>query len=181
MNKIFLIVFFMVATSSLYAKDDEPSTKLETFTVKTGTVIIKGYSDIGTIAAEYGAKITVHSQDLTNPSNTKLHSSGIVITVKESGRLERESRAFVDYDEIDSLISGIEYISKATKAITNLEGFEATYKTKGYLKVTVFGTQYSTKAVISIDKISATNAFVSLENLKKFQELVINAKTTIKP
>jgi len=65
---------------------------------------------------------------------------GIVIDVKESGTYERSDRSFIDYDEIDSLFKGIDYISKVKPENTRLANFEAIYATKGDLKVVTFSS-----------------------------------------
>lgn len=181
MKKMSLIVFSILCISSIYAKEEEVSTKLEAFTAKTGMVLIKGYSEIGSINGKYRETISIDAKDFTNPSNLKVHSSGITITIKESGRLEREAVGFIDYDEIDSLISGIDYISKATKSVTYLESFEATYKTKGDLQITVFSdSNNDLSAVVAINRVGNIRAFIDLQDLARLRELIINAKAKLK-
>lgn len=182
MKKITFLIISVLFITSIYAKDEEPRTKLEAFTAKTGMVLIKGYSDVGSINGKYRETISVDAKDFMNPSNPKSHSTGITITVKEAGRLEREAVGFIDYDEIDSLVAGIDYISKATKNVTYLDGFEATYKTKGDLKIVVFsGSNNDISAAVEINHISSVRAFIDLQDLARLRELIINAKAKLKP
>src|SRR5258705_9518272 len=115
-----------------------PATKLEAFSAKTGVVLIRGYSTVGSIHGM--GSVSIDAREFRDASNTKLKVTGLSIEVKEAGRLERESISFVDYDEIDSLLQGIDYISKIDQNITPMKSFEAEYKTKGDFSITTFSS-----------------------------------------
>ncbi|BEQ17004.1 hypothetical protein [Desulfoferula mesophila] len=118
------ISFFTTAQArQVGPQEEKPKTKLELFERQTGTVVLKGYSEIGTISAL--GSVSVDCIELKNMTTGK-RQFGIVIEVKESGRLERSNRSFIDYDEISPLIKGISYISKVDKNVTKLKKFEAT-------------------------------------------------------
>ena len=104
---------------------------------------------------------------------------GLTVDVKEDSRLEREERAYVDYDEIDSLIKGIDYISKIDIGQTKLKNFEAHYRTKGELDVITFNGSRGMTAAVAVGRISAVRAYLTQEKLKEFRQLVLDAKTTI--
>jgi len=102
---------------------------------------------------------------------------GIAIEVKEAGRLERESRSFVDLDEIDSLVNGLNYISKVTKEVTLLKDFEATYKTKGDFAVTVFSNSSGGLSLsVSSGRIGKTDVFLEMSELERLKNIIIEAK-----
>ena len=65
-------------------------------------------------------------------------TSLIVGVVGENG--SAALRSFIDFDEVDALLKGLDYISKATSEVTKLGMFEATYKTKGYFSATTFSS-----------------------------------------
>ena len=183
MKKIVLsIVAITILQSLAYGKDEIAATKLEAFKAKTGIVIVKGYTNIGTLSSKYGGGITVESKDFAYPSNKTLHSSGITITVKEAGgRSAREDVAFIDFDEIDSLIAGIDYISKATKEVTYLDAFEASYKTKGDLDITVFSQSDGTLGcAIAIGRIVKVQSFLEIGDLIILRKLLIDGKSKLK-
>ena len=116
----------------------EEQTELEKFSAKTGIVKIMGYTDGGKILAgdrSYSNYISFQARILGTPQNPE-STKGILITVADKDGYS--GRSFVDEDEIDDLISGIEYISKATKDITSLENFEIDYSTLGDFEVTVY-------------------------------------------
>ena len=88
-----------------------PKTKLQAFDALAGAVIIKGYSKIGAVAGM--GQVSIDAKEFTNASSGR-SEYGITIQVKEAGRLEREDTSFIDYEEIDSLLAGIDYV-KAIK------------------------------------------------------------------
>ena len=154
--------------------DSGPKTKLEAFQAQTGTVMIKGYSEIGRINAM--GVVSVKSMEFSN-ATTGSKQAGVLIEITESGRLENTDRSFIDYDEVDSLLKGIDYISKATPAVTKLGQFEATYKTKGHFSVTTFnGRDGKIDVAVKSGYIRPAKAYLSVEKLMELRELIVQAK-----
>jgi hypothetical protein len=52
-------------------KQNEPKTKLEAFIAKTGTVIIRGFSEIGSMQGLYGSSVAVDSMEFTDVTGGK--------------------------------------------------------------------------------------------------------------
>lgn len=153
----------------------ETKTKLEAFQVQTGTVVIKGYSEIGRVVAL--GSVEVNAMEFTD-ATTGMKQSGVLVEIKESGRLENTDRSFIDYDEIDSLLKGLDYISKATSNITKLSMFEAKYKTKGYFSATTFSNSRSGKieAAVTSGYIRPASAYLSLQQVAELRALIVQAK-----
>ena len=176
-----LAVFTFLALSSalVVAQQTEeaergPKTKLEAFQAQTGTVVIKGYSEIGRVAAL--GSVEVNAMELTD-ATTGRKQSGVLIEIKESGRLQNTGRSFIDFDEVDALLKGLDYISKATSDVTKLGMFEATYKTKGYFSATTFsGGSGKIEAAVKSGYIRPANAYLSLQQLAELRALIVKAK-----
>ena len=180
-----IVISILICSAVSFAQDQAnpakaPSTKLEAFQSRTGVVLIRGYSIVGTLIGEAGA-VSVDAREFrdgSNPNSPK--ATGISITIKETGRLERENTSYIDIDEIDSLVKGIEYISKVTKDVTNLDQFEVDYRTKGDLRITVFnGTRGEISARVSSGTIGRTDTFIKLAELDKLRELILAAKAKL--
>jgi hypothetical protein len=157
----------------------KPATKLEAFQAKTGIVVVRGFTTVGTIRGLAG-DITVDAREFRDASNPNARVSGISISVKETDRLERENTSFIDADEVDSLLIGLDYIAKASKDITKLEQFEAEYRTKGNFSLTVFnraGGQLS--AAVSSGRIGKTTAYIKLGDLAQLRQLITSAKSKL--
>src|SRR5229473_4307162 len=155
-----------------------PATKLEEFSAKTGIVVIRGFSTIGEVRGM--GSVTVTAREFRDASNPKLRQTGLTVEVKESGRLERESISFVDYDEIDSLLRGIDYISKIERNVTSLKDFEAEYKTKGDFGITTFNEHNGSIGVaVSSGRFGKASAYLKLSDLPQLRTYIVNAKTII--
>lgn len=152
----------------------EPRTKLESFQRQSGTVVIKGYSEIGTISAL--GSIEVKAMEFTD-ATSRTQQLGIIVQVNEAGRFENTDRSFIDYDEIDALLKGLDYISKVNGEATKLSSFEATYKTKGDFKATVFNSSSGRlEGSVSSGYIRPATVFLSLEQLIELRGYINQAK-----
>jgi len=151
-----------------------PDTKLEAFETQTGRVIIRGRSDIGSVSGM--GTVSVDCIEIIDVSNG-VREMGIVIEVKASGSYERTDSSFIDFDEIESLLNGIDYIYKVTPNSTKLSRFEATYKTKGELSIVTFERgPRNIEAAVSSGSIGAVTAFISREKLTELRSVIAKAK-----
>ncbi|KAB8060473.1 hypothetical protein [Janthinobacterium violaceinigrum] len=156
----------------------QPATKLESFSARTGIVIVKGYSTIGVVNGL--GRVSIDVREFRDASNPKSAQYGVSFEVKESGRLERENTSFIDEDEIDSLIRGLDYISKIERNVTTLGNFEAQYKTKGDLSMTVFsGSGGEISLAVSSGRIGKASAYLKLADAEKIRTFLSEAKSVI--
>jgi hypothetical protein len=156
-----------------------PRTKLEAFQAMKGIVIIKGFSRIGVAAGLDGTSIEVETRELRDAgSNSKEY--GITIEVREAGNAGRRSLSYIDYEELDPLLKGLEYLSKIDNSVTQLTRFEADYRTRGDLLFSVSSGRGGiiTMAISSGAFRRATSVF-RLEDLKGIRGLIIEAKNQL--
>jgi hypothetical protein len=86
----------------------QPKTKIEAFIGETGVVMVKGYTDIGSIQAEPRVAVAVTATTFRNAQNDQ-QRVGVVVAVKGGGSYDRNGTSYVDLDEV----KGIDYIAKA--------------------------------------------------------------------
>lgn len=154
----------------------KPATKLEAFQANTGFVVVRGYTTVGTIRG-LGGNVSVDAREFRDAGNPTRSVTGISVSVKETARLERENTSFIDAEEIESLLKGIDYISKATKDITSLENFEAEYRTKGDFRIVVFNNSSGQlQLAISSGRIGKTSAYLKIEQLTELRNVIVAAK-----
>jgi hypothetical protein len=158
----------------------EPSTKLEALDAQVGSVIVKNFTYIGAVSGFSGI-VMVTSYEFID-AQTGRKDYGIGIELRETGRSEREgreARTYVDYDEIDALIRGIDYISRIERS-TSLENFEAQFRTRGELQVSSFlRPNGALQSEVSIGFFRRAAITISLGKLADFRKLVTDAKTTL--
>jgi hypothetical protein len=155
----------------------QAKTKLELFQARTGVVIIRGFSRIGTIEGQYGSA-SVESKEFADASSGK-KEYGITIEVVSAGDLKRDNTSYVDYDEIESLLKGIDYISKIQGSITKLADFQADYRTIGDLEISTFSMRGKTMAAVSSGSIGQAGAYFELSKLAELRDLIVKAKSTL--
>ena len=161
----------------------EPRTKLEALEDRHSTVIIRGFTRIMTVVVPGVRVDAVEMRELGNVSRAK----GIVVQLREPGERSgegrerpNENRAFIDYEEIDSLLNAIDVISRVDETATKLVGFEARYRTLGDLEVAVFRQTRSGNAVIiSTGICDRATQTLSLDDLAKVKAMIQEAKSRL--
>jgi hypothetical protein len=151
----------------------EPRTKLEAIDDRHSTVIIKGFSRITTLEVR-GVRIdALEMREMGNVSRAK----GIVVVLRETGERPKENRAYVDYEEIDPLLTAIDAISRIDETQTRFPGFEARYRTQGDLEIGVFRQTRSGTAVIMTTGIcDLATQTLTLDDLAKVKAMILEAK-----
>ena len=147
-------------------------TKLEQFTAKTGSVIVMGSSNVGTLRTREGGVISIEVRELTD-AGTGSKQSGIVIRVAVSGE---PRSAYIDADEIESLIAGIDYIAKLSRTSTTLESFQWQYRTRGNLGISTFASGTNdVEAAIKVGQINGAIGAINLTQLATFRQFLRKA------
>lgn len=160
---------------STESRGTEPRTNLEAFAGRSGTVVLKGYTSVGKIKGLGDVEITAMSFRSGGGSE---ESSGILLEVSEP-RLssDREAaRSFIDYEEIAGLLDGIDHIRNANHSVTKLANFEAIYRTKGGVWITVYNATEGNRVAVQSGRIGGQTATLELEHLDQLRALILRAK-----
>ena len=87
---------------------------------ETGAVFVKGFTRVGSMNGSRGAAF-VTAWEVTNArTGRKEQGVGVEISDSTQNRPDFEERAYIDYDELDALLKGIEYIMKLDDKATKL-------------------------------------------------------------
>lgn len=112
-------------------------TKLSDGLARTGATIVKSVHALEPVvdASEGLGDVTLSAVALSNPKDAAFKPKGLSIAVNDaSDRPDSISQAYVDFDEIDGLVAGLDWM---LKTIADSEGkedqpaSEAVYTTKG--------------------------------------------------
>jgi hypothetical protein len=110
-----------------------PQTKIEkAVQLLKGAVIFKGYTDVGEVQADNAATIKVTAVQL-NVEKDKEALLGVAVSIRTSG--SRTAVSFVDYDEMDGLISALDTLGKLQPPVTSLANYEGEYRTRGNVQL----------------------------------------------
>ena len=160
----------------------EPRTRLETMDRLTGVVVVKGFTRITTVEVRGVRVEAIEMRQMGSNSRFK----GVVVSLREAQPVGdnrdrvNESRAFIDYDEIEALLSAIDTMSPVDETTTKLVGFEARYRTSGDLEIAVFRQTRSGNAVTMstgiCDRVTGT---FSLDDFAKIRAMIQEAKSRL--
>ena len=154
----------------------EPRTKLEALEDSPG-LVIKGFTRINTLVDVPVRIDAIEMRDMRNANGIGL-VKGLVVTLRAG--TPDENRAFVDYDQIDYLLNGIDVVARVDETVTKLPGFEARYRTVGDLEISVFRQTRSGTAVIMRTGIcDQATVSMSLDDLGNIKAMIQEAKTRL--
>lgn len=130
--RILLAAFVCSLALSAAAQDtNQLKTAIGVFENRTGVVILKAFSQVGSMAAGPD-EIIVRCKESSEPV-TGATTCGLLIVVNRD-RLPRE-HIYLDQDELDPLLGAVDYLNKITSDVTKLPVFEAGYTTKSGLRL----------------------------------------------
>src|SRR5665213_658800 len=169
-----LLAAFCSLAGAVTAQDTNSlKTDLGIFEARTGVVIVKGFGQIGSITAGT-AEISVRCKETADLSVGR-KAYGLAIEI--NGNSFPRERILVDDDEIDALLSGINYLIKINYDVTTLPAFEASYTTKAGLRVTAssvrrdggiqFSVQSSNTPRISLSSVQMTQLYGLIGQARK--------------
>lgn len=175
-----LALFFALALPlSATATDQEKvNTKLEAFQGRTGVAMLREYVEVGKLR-QMGT-VEVNARIFRNMAKPGDDLTGISIEVTEAGRLERSTTAYIDKEEIDALLQGIDYVGREVTLSEGMAHFESEYRTNGDLRITVFNDAQNRRQVaIAAGRITPTRAYLNIEQLQELRALIVRAQQAI--
>jgi hypothetical protein len=126
-----------------------PSTKLEMLETNLSTIILKATSEIGSLSVG-SALVSVRCREIRDIGSGR-KEQGIVVALAETG--QNKDSVVIDYDEINSLQSAFDYLVNLNFSITPLNVFDATFTTRGGLRIAAFGRQRTGSIQITVQGV----------------------------
>jgi hypothetical protein len=132
-----VIVNSVTPNSIIVVTPPAPKTRLEAMAEQKGALIVCGYTDVGTVQREDGSFVRITAAEFTN-STTNAKEYGLLVYVHQTlaaGAGTQETRSYIDQDEVDSLLSSLDTMSKLDRTTTSLNDFDARFRTRGDLEI----------------------------------------------
>lgn len=152
-------------------------TELETFESQNGTVIVKGAGAVGSLSvgAINVTVISKQSKDVT----TGRKEYGAAVEFQENN--QPGARMVVDYDEMDSLLNGLNYLAQIDSTVTTLPTFAASYTTKSGFRVGAFTSQRrgAIQFFLQDRSINSARIFITAADLSQLRSLMQQAKQNL--
>jgi len=175
--KRFILAVFGCALASMASAQittNIPLTRIESLESHTQTILIKGFAPVGSMTVE-GDVISVRIK-ATSEVNTGHKLQAAVVEI--AGKQEID-RIVIDYDEIDSLLNGIDFMSKADYGLSPLPGFDATYTTRAGLRVAAYTSRRSETIQPYIQSNTSGRLDLTANQLAELRSLIQQAKTNL--
>lgn len=151
-----------------------PATEIENFELQPDTVIVKGYGEVGSITTESGI-LSVRCKESDNPlTGGKMFGIAVVFTSNQS-----RSALVVDYDELDSLIHGLDYLSKISYNVATMPSFDAGITTRSGLRISAHSERRQGGIQMFIQFNSGWRIPLASDQFAQFQSLVSESKTSL--
>lgn len=189
MKTIILVVITVISFCELAIGQEtkEPqnhiANKLVPFSANSGVMVVRGFTNIGKIKGH--GTVSVDVRELRDARNPDKYERGVAIVVEGKRGLfgfgSDDSTSFVSYADIDSIITGLNYLAAIDSNITKMKNFEASYSIKDSFNATVFNDISSGEISVGVSngKYSSRTAFLSLSDLKGLVSLISTAKQTL--
>jgi hypothetical protein len=154
-----------------------PMTKLEAFAAQRTVVVVKGFTDLGTIGGDDGSVLAIAAVQMSSGSD---RAAGVALKIAEV-------TAYVDEEEIDPLMSAIDSLARLQDgAVTPLQHFDARYQTGGAVEVSNVSQNGGHVGVVRIMEISTktdqrgfASAQFSASRLGELNQRLATAKDTL--
>ena len=132
MKKIILVMALGAAWTLNAQTTNTPRTYFEAYNAVADAPLLKGMSVIGTLNNQINYPVEIRAEALTN-----LLTSNTVYAVSLRTRLSATQSEvdYIDYDELDGLIRGIQFVSQSDHSQMPMDNFEAAYRTRSGLAV----------------------------------------------
>ena len=158
----------------------DPRTRLEQLDSEIEKVIVRGSTTVGLLGGRNGT-VRVEAIELRDAGHAN-RATGVVVTLREGTQQESEPpievRSFMDYEEIDPVIKGLDIVAKTDDTVTKLANFEAHYTTRGELEIAGFRQTPggAVGASVSGGYCDRVRILLSFEDLAKLRFMILEAK-----
>ena len=177
MRKFFIVLIAAFCALAFAARAQDTNalkTEIGIFESQTGVVIVKGFGLVGSVSTG-SAIISVRCKESSSAA-TGHKDYGIAVVIEVN---QQRGVAIVDYDELDSLLNGMDYLGKTTYNVTSLPGFEATFTTKSSLELIAHGDKQQGGIRMFLQYDDGPRFPLASDQWIQLSNLINQAKTTL--
>jgi hypothetical protein len=151
-----------------------PDTQIENFELRTDTVIVKGFTDIGSVTTGNGVVSVRCKESDDETTGQKLYGISVALD-------SNSSRGFlvVDYDELDPLTHGLDFLQGISYDVTTMSAFDAGLATRSGLRVGAHSERRQGTIQIYLQFNEAARIALTSDQFSQFRNLIIQAKTSL--
>ena len=178
MNKLKIAVAVLAGALAYTAAADDTNTlctAIGTFEARPDVIIVKGFGNMGSVALDVGTLSLRCKETLDVGTGTKMY--GLMFELEDAQAPSR--RSLVDDDEVDSLLSAVDYLMKIKDSVTSLPGYEGIFTTKAGLRVIAHSDHKEGGALTYLQFCDAPRVQLSPVQMMQFYNLLSQAKKSL--
>ncbi len=152
-------------------------TELESFEDQTGTVIVEGAGQVGSMSIG-DMTVSVVSKESTDV-NTGHKEYGVAVEMGQDNRYR--VKMVVDYDEMDSLLNGLNYLGQISSNVSTLPTFVARYVTRSGLCIGAYTSERrgAIQYFLQDRSINSARILITSAQLAQFNSLMQQARKNL--
>jgi hypothetical protein len=149
-----------------------PSNQAGGFKPAVGSAVTVGYTPLGSVEG-----VSVDVRELRDTKGAVVR--GLVVEVKQGEY--REERAFVDADELDELVRGLDAVLAVKNNPTSFSNFEVRYTTRGDLELTAFNSSPTGEISYTVQagRGGRAQAFLAAFDMQKLRDFFVAAQSKL--
>lgn len=164
------------------ANPPAPATKIEAVALRKGALILRGYSDVGSVQGD-SSTLYVRAIEVTDKSKDEKRY-GLELSVVTQ---LRTVVSYLDDDDLDAFGEAIDSLGKLDNNATAMMSFDATFRTRSDLQVTSFvpnsgGRMIALRAVQTLrpsGQLVWATAYFPLSQLQNIQQQLAAGKQAL--
>jgi hypothetical protein len=178
MRSIAFILIGLCGVLSLNASAQDstnaPPTEIENFELRTDTVIVKGFGEIGSVTTGSGVVSVIGKESDDEATGQKLY--GISVALDDNGS---RGRLVVDYDELDSLIHGFDFLARISYDVTTMPSFDSGLTTRSGLRVGAHSERRQGTIQLYLQFSDTVRIALTSDQFSQLRNLISQAKTSL--
>ena len=162
------------AVAQFITSTNAPATVIENFEMQTNVIIIKGYGEIGTVTTGEGIISVLGKESINATAGGKQYGIAIAFSANQA-----HTALIVDYDELDSLINGLDYLSKISYDVTTMPSFDAGLTTRSGFRIEAHSERRRGAIQLFLQFGDVARIPLTPDQFAQFQNLIGQAKTSL--
>ena len=168
-------VCLLAVTASAQVTTNLPPTLIQNFELQTDAVIVRGFQNSGSMTTSAGM-VSIRCKESVNV-NTGRRQFGIALILEE-GASHRDV-LIVDYDELEPLLNGLDYLGTIGHGVTAMPAFDATFTTKSGLRIAAHSDRAQGGMQDFLQFGSEPRIPLTADQFTQFRNLIGQAKATL--
>jgi len=175
--KKFMMLLTLAVGSVVHAQTtNAPRTWFDAYKSTLEAPLIRGMTSVGTLTGQVKYPVEIKVERLTIKPLTNTIYAVAVRTRLAHNILQVD---YIDYDELDGLIRGLQLISQSEHSVAPMDDFEAVYRVRSGLSVAKISKGNTITIAIKCGDTNATRNQIAAYELDSFQGLISQAKSKI--